>query len=282
MRRHLVWVVLVVTGACAGGGGPSSADVRAAAENFSGIVAEVDAAWNSGSLDAMRAVFTEDVIHHDDSSLNHFEGIDAILAMASTLFPRLDGNQTTSPVFVGEEAGVGVSGTDGVLGVTRATDEGPLEEVDVFETRDGRVAYWRPFFADERFSEGGSLSAAYAAAWSSGDAEAVGLLYSPGAVREDGLFGDRAEGRQAVVRSAGEFFDRHPAASWELMVGYGDVGIYTDPAARGGIFGVTAPGPGDQPCRVEVAVVFETDDQGILQESIYYEPDSLVACGWVD
>jgi ketosteroid isomerase-like protein len=272
---------MIVLTACAAGGTADEADVRRAADEFGELVAAVDVAWNGKSIDAIRQVYTEDVVHDEQSSLNHFEGIDAIMAMATVLFPSLPGNQTTDSLYVGLDAGLAIPGRDGVLGVARATEAGPLEEVDLLRVAEGKVSSWTAFFSDERFSESGELPDLYAAARSSGDPQAVGGLYAANAVRVDSLFGDESDGRDAIVQAARDFAEKHPGARWDLAIAFGDVGIYQDPAPRGGIYQVTGPGPGDETCVVDVAVVFDHEVGQITEESVYYDAESLIACGWL-
>lgn len=282
MRRYSPLIAAIALAACSAGGTASEADVRRTADEFSTLVASVDAAWNSKSIDRIRQIYTEDVVHDEESSLNHFEGIDAILAMATVLFPSLPGTQATDLLYVGMDTGVGVSGSDGVLGIARATNEGPLEEIDLLRVTEGKVSSWTAFFADERFSEAGALPDLYATAWSSGDPQAVGSLYAATAVRVDSLFGGEADGRDAIVQTARDFIERHPGAGWDLILAFGDVGTYQDPAPRGGIYEITAPGPNEEPCRVTVAVVFDYEAREITEESVFYDADSLLACEWLN
>ncbi len=286
MRRIVLLAVLVAAACSTGpsGGAPTADEVRRIAGDFSAVVAAVDEAWNSESVEAIRQVYTEDVVHHDDTTLNHIEGIDGVTAMAATIFSSVAEftAQSTSPVYIGRDAAVGVAGTEGVFGVLGATEEGPLLEIDLLEIREGRVAYWTLFYFGEQFGAPGSLPAEYAAAWSSGDPEAVGRLYAPTAVRVDSLFGEQAEGREAIEDAAAAFFERHPAAGWELELPFGDRGQFTEPAPRGGIYGIRVTGTDGEPCVVMAAVVVDTTEEGIVAESLYYEADSLLACGWAD
>lgn len=282
MRKYGALIATIVLTACAAGGTAGESEVRRTADEFGELVAAVDAAWNDKSVDAIRQVYTENVVHDEESSLNHFEGIDAIVAMATVLFPSLPGDQTTDSLYVGLDAAVGVSGSDGVLGVARATDAGPLAEVDLLRVAEGQVSSWTAFFADERFSESAGLPDIYAAARSSGDPQAVGGLYAANAVRVDSLFGDESDGRDAIVQAARDFVEEHPGARWDLALAFGDVGIYQDPAPRGGIYRVTAPGPGDEACVVDLAVVFDHEAGQITEEAVYYDAESLIACGWLN
>lgn len=285
--RRIGLLALLVVAACSAGASretPAADEVRRIAGDFAAVVAAVDEAWNSKSVEAMRMVYTEDVVHHDDTTLNHIEGIDGVMAMAATIFSSVSEftGQLTSPVYIGRDAAVGVAGTEGVFGVLGATEEGPLLEIDLLEIREGRVAYWTLFYFDERFGAAGSLPAEYAAAWSSGDPQAVGRLYAPTAVRVDSLFSEQAEGREAIADAAAAFFERHPAASWELVLPFGDRGQFTEPAPRGGTYGIRVAGSDGEACVVMAAVVVDAAEEGIVAESLYYEADSLLTCGWAD
>ncbi len=284
--RRIGLLALLVAAACSTGTSreaPTADEVRRIAADFAAVVAAVDEAWNSKSVEAIRQVYTEDVVHHDDTTLNHIEGIDGVTAMAATIFSSVaESAQSTSPLYIGRDAAVGVAGTEGVFGVLGATEEGPLLEIDLLEIREGRVAYWTLFYFGEQFGTPGSLPAEYAAAWSSGDPEAVGRLYASTAVRVDGLFGEQAEGREAIEDAAAAFFERHPAGVWELELPFGDRGQFTEPAPRGGTYGIRVAGTDGEPCVVTAAVVVDATEEGIVAESLYYEADSLLACGWAD
>lgn len=122
---------------------------------------------------------------------------------------------------------------------------------------------------------------AYATAWSSGDAAAVGELYASDAVREDMVFDDREEGRDEIASSVSRFRTWYPDATFAVTASYG-VG---EPAVKGrpvvaAELAITVPRADGTSCTVKAAVYLDTKAGMITSERVYYDPDSLIACGW--
>lgn len=126
-----------------------------------------------------------------------------------------------------------------------------------------------------------NLTSAYASAWSSGDAAAVGELYAPDAVREDIVFGDREEGRDEIAAFASRFRQWHPDARFTVTEPYG-VGkpAVPDRPVVAAELAIAASDADGSPCTVKAAVFLETNDGLIASERVYYDADSLIACGW--
>ena len=106
----------------------------------------------------------------------------------------------------------------------------------------------------------------------------VGGLYTRDAVREDTIFGERAEGREAITSFAESFFAWYPGAQWNLLLPFGEG--RGDAPMTGGVYAIRVSGPGDQPCEVHVAVLLNTSEDQIVHEALYYGADSLISCGW--
>ena len=106
----------------------------------------------------------------------------------------------------------------------------------------------------------------------------VGGLYARDAVREDTIFQERQEGREAITSFAESFFAWYPGAQWNLLLPFGDG--RGDAPVMGGVYAIRVSGPGDQPCEVHVAVLLKTSDDQIVHEALYYRADSLISCGW--
>jgi hypothetical protein len=61
-------------------------------------------AWNSGAAETIRAVYTDDIVHHDDTSGSHIVGIEDVAEMATTVmlfFPSYTNRVTDW--FIGSE-----------------------------------------------------------------------------------------------------------------------------------------------------------------------------------
>ena len=77
---------------------------------------------------------------------------------------------------------------------------------------------------------------------------------------------------------AESFFAWYPDAQWNLLLPFGE-GHGTEPVT-GGVYAVTVSDPRDRPCEVHIAVLLKTSEDQIVQEALYYEPDSIISCGW--
>lgn len=257
---------------------PSAAGVTAAAAAFDAVAAHFATAWSSGDAETMRGLYTEDV--HLVSGTMEWNGIEEMVALAKSQ----SGGAGEFSVRVLDT----YLGRDGGLVVDEATYAANDPRVDlelhVFTTRGDRIATWELLIDparthDYRYAEvDAALLDAYATAWSSGDPKAVAALYAESASREDSLFVDDAVGRTAIADAATRLFDRStsPARRWELLQGFAE-----PDADTAGLFAIHVSGPDGKACDVKVGVVLEAREAGISHERIWYEPASLVACGWV-
>jgi ketosteroid isomerase-like protein len=192
----------------------------------------------------------------------------------------------------------GGTSTEAVWGMSGWTRTEPSRWIAEWQLRDGRVASVI-LLADlstmepGRFPPGVSevspavpreirdLTSAYADAWSSGDPAAVNRLYAPGAVREDMVFGDHEKGRDDIGAFASRFREWYPDATFAVMAPYG-VG---EPAVPGrpvvaAELTIAASDADGSPCTVKTVVFLETKNGLIASERVYYDADSLIACGW--
>jgi ketosteroid isomerase-like protein len=266
----------------------SAAEVQALDGEFeAAATAQIDA-WNSHDADAIRAVYTEDVEHHDGQV--ELVGLDSVTRMAEGMFER-------NPDWDGRLAGLYIGGDD-ALGVWEAfglraggddyTEDRPLIEYDVLEVRDGQIASWTLYYHPETIpaftqlpgqpEAEAALLADYATTWSSDDPEAVAGLYATEGTRTDPVFGQLAEGQDDMEGYATEWFEWYPDVSVELVQPIAEAS-HEEPEL-GGIFSIRPDGDDDS-CEVLMAVLLETDeDQQIVAERVYYDADSLIACGW--
>lgn len=297
LRRFLMALLVLGLAACTANDPipprqPADAEeVQRIADAFQAVTTMQVDAWNSHDVQQIKAAYTDDIVHADRSSATRIEGIDRVGAMASqvvTFFPSMTSN--TADRFIGSDAVLAVIDISNVqLGGYRFTEDDPIIEVDRFETRGDRISYWTLFYgvdtlekwaaaSPEHLEAAKSLLSAYGSAWASGKPSRVGDLYAPDAVRQDTIFNVRQEDRGAVESYARSFFAWYPDATWELDLPFGD--SETDPTMTGGVFTITTD-PGRQgSCQVVMAVLLESSDGLITQEYVYYEPESLINCGW--
>ncbi len=247
------------------------AAIEVRAEEFAAIARATVNAWDSRDLDAIRGLYTADVTHDDFRFSTHVEGLDAVIGIAESMFShqtpdvRFRASPQFGPGFVGGPGGVMVWEAWEVFGFT---DESPLVEVDRLEIRDGLIATWTLHYET---SSPHDLITAYAAAWSSGDLDRVAALYGPAAIRDDAISGIHAEGAEAISDTAASFFADHPDAAWELLM------PFAAGTTHGGIFAIT---DGER-CPVRSAVLVRIDAGKIVDEEVYYEGASLLACDWL-
>ena len=119
------------------------------------------------------------------------------------------------------------------------------------------------------------LAARWSTAWSGHDAAAVQALYADTGVRHDEYAG--------APRSP----DDVGAWATQLFAAYPDLTVTVDEAFSSGVgpavvadFTMTVNGA---PCTVRVGAVWTIDSNGQIEtENVYYDPATLVACGWVN
>lgn len=271
---------------------PSADDIGTLAAAFEALNGRGAEAWNSHDAGLIKELYADDIVHADRTTGAHIEGIDDVRSMAFgvvTAFPKMATRITGQ--FIGSNGGLAVTEIGNVqLGGFQFTEDDPIIEVDLLETRGDRISDWTLFYAadtlekwraasPEHLEAASALLSSYGAAWSSGDPSSVGVLYAPYAVREDSVFAESQEGRAAIETYASHFFDWYPGAAWDLVLPFGDSAA--DPTMMGGIFAVTPEAQGES-CQVLAAVLLEASDGQVTHESMYYEPESLIKCGWVE
>ena len=169
------------------------------------------------------------------------------------------------------------------------TQADPVVEVDRLQIRDNRIAKWDLFYSFDslekmggvpksRFDEAFTMLSAYQAAWSSGDAQAVAALYAGNAVWDEMLFQESQAGRADIATFAKTFFGWYPGAQWTLNLVFGEG--HGDNPATGGTYAIRVRDLSGQPCDVQAAILIWTAEKQTSHEIIYYEPGSLVKCGW--
>jgi hypothetical protein len=224
---------------------------------------------------------------------DHYVGIDDFMGMARGFvqyFPSLRRQVTNQ--FIGLEDSLATYDYWGFsLGGPMYTKEDPYLWVHLSQTRGDRYSSWTLFEGPEsieksdvivdkrRFDEARSLLSSYSSTWSSGDPSTVSALYADNAVREDTIFGEHQEGSTAVASFAKSFFSWYPGAQWTLHQVFGEWA--GESPTIGGTYAVEVTDSANQPCEVLVAVLLQASEGKITHEALYYEPDSLIKCGWV-
>jgi ketosteroid isomerase-like protein len=254
------------------------------------------AAHNAHDFEAIEALFTDDIYFRDVTFGDNITNIKDFMKMTRNFlgyFPDLQWK--TTDYFIGSQKMVTIDafwgGNWGMNPDIVYTEEAPLMHVFIFEKRDNRISSWQAFYGFDFLNDNGLLSApiaaemqswpsTYAAAWSSLDPEAVGDLYAKDAIRQDALFEESQEGRSAIQTFAKAFFAWHPNAIWTPQMLFGEKKWRDKPQAVGSTFSIQLTDPNSKVCEITAIVLLHVMEGQIVQEEVYYKPESLLRCGW--
>jgi len=236
--------------------------------------------------------FTEDIVWEDWGV--RFVGIDEVLGLLR-IWAAFAPRSVDRDRYVGLSGGVVTDATWNMFGWTKDEPGGGIYELGI---RDGRLAsvltlleldVLTPETASAMNSaldpalvrETRTLPAAYARAWSSGDEATIAALYTETALREDEVFGRSQRNRDEIGRFGAQFQGWYPSARFTVARSYG-VGAPAVPGrpVTGVELRIEVPARSGAACTVEAAVMLETKGGRINRERVYYQPASLIACGW--
>ncbi len=164
-----------------------------------------------------------------------------------------------------------------------SSSDNPYINYDWLTLRDGKIAYWWLFYDKDICAAtipfDSKLLQDYADVWSSGNPQAIVSLYAEDAIRQDTLFNENQQGNQAINKFATNFVNWYPGVRLSLVDEFGEL---PQQLKRGGVYSVQVSDPNGNPCEVKMLVVLEPDEsqQKIAQEWLFYNADSLIACGW--
>jgi len=248
-------------------------------------------AWDSRDPQNLRQIYTEDIVHFDGKPL--YVGINRVVGMAKGMFEFFpDWQMEAGETYISNDECLGTWVNWGVFDFTQAN---PGLEFDLLETREGKISFWRAFY-DQNFLEAipngthieGEFLTRFANSWTGADIAALLKIYSQDVHIEDTLLGISDTGQQALIAYAEDIFDKSPEASWKLLYPFaedegGDITQKGQPfSSEGGVFGITVKDNSGNPCEIRVVLILTPDDNGNIQtQQIYYQADTLLACGWV-
>jgi len=252
------------------------------------FTAHIDA-WNSRSVENLRKIYTEDIVHFDGMPL--FVGIDEVTGMAEDMwqiFP--DWEMKAGSSYISDEACLGQWINWNVFSFP---EEDPAYEFDLLNYREDRIYYWRAFY-DVKFLDVFDHSDyidlnflnTFAAAWSSEDPTRIAEIYSDEAVLTDSLFSVSLEGSKAIADYAAAYIAQFPGVTWDLVFPFAedyseyDLNEENPFHPQGGVFRITLQDPEAEFCEIQAVVLITPNDVGkIIEQSIYYDAESLVSCG---
>jgi uncharacterized protein (TIGR02246 family) len=261
----------------------SANDVRNLSAEFEKVSkAHIDA-WNN-MTDAMAQLYTDDVKYYKDGNNPLVTGNHSLLSLnyeAISGLPALEGRQ--AGIFIGREDGFDIwemnYWTDKGFSFSK---ENPAIAYDWLTLRNGKILSWYLFW-DFKVNTALGLTfnqkplQDYASAWSSGDPEAVASLYAPDVVRLDTLFGYNQQGSTAVKDFAANFFSWYPGVRLELLQSFKL--FDSNPVMAGGVYAIHVSDQAGKPCDVRVIILLEISQDKITKEWMFYNADSLIACG---
>jgi uncharacterized protein (TIGR02246 family) len=257
----------------------SSDEMTKLVTEFKSILDEQADAYNSHDLDRIRETYTQDVTFYDVGEM--YYGVGEITNTAAWIFDNF-------PQFTSKLVDIIVSKQDVLVQWEfwnfNISSQNPVVNYSWLKSKDDKISYERTFYTPELYRDTGffgtidtALLDEYVDAWSSGDAQAVANLYNTEAVRQDTLFGEDLQGREAVKNYASDFFTWYPGVKLETLSTFGAPGKIT---TLGGTYAIHTTDKNGKPCDVKTAIVIETKENKINNEWVFYDPDSLIACGW--
>lgn len=265
----------------------SVAEVERIASAFETITNLQVEAWNAYDFDAMRAHYTDDTEFIDTTFGDNMVGINKLIDMARMMSVTYSSmRRQVINHFVGLEDSVATYDYWDFKGFTR---DDPMLYMMRIRTSGDRIsnctllegleaAEILNLGSKQRFDEARSLLSSYQSAWSSGDPKIVAELYSDDTVRVDTLFHEKQEGQEALISFTNSFFAWYPDAQWTLLQSFGE--WKGESPIIGGTYSIKITDSSNQSCEVLVAVLLQASESKIAHESLYYEPDSLLKCGW--
>jgi hypothetical protein len=291
----LILIALTTLAACtqAQGTSTSRADQIAALDrSCEDLYGEHIAAWNSKNPQNLRQIYTEDIVSFEGEPT--YVGIEDVVEMADDMFQFFpDWQMQAGDTYISKpDECFGTWLNWGVFGFPK---ENPGKEYDLFTIRDGKISFWRLFY-DQKFQNAFAtyyriktdFLAQFASAWSGGDAAELVKLYAENAELEDSLFGVNITGTLEIQDYATNFWRRSSGASWSLVTPFAEdlpikhPDLYPHPA-QGGIYSISVKDRQGNPCEVRSAIMLTPDEQGmILAQKMFYNANTLLACGWVE
>ncbi|MDJ0769644.1 MAG: nuclear transport factor 2 family protein [Ilumatobacter sp.] len=110
-------------------------------------------------------------------------------------------------------------------------------------------------------------------AWATADPDALAQLYQYQSSRHDGFAGDR-QSRQEIKDWYALLFETYPDLTLEVTEGFAS-GL-----GPGATHDLTMTAGGDN-CTMRIGAVWDLDDEGLIaDEYVYYDPHTVLACGW--
>jgi hypothetical protein len=246
------------------------------ADEFEKIANTDMRSMNSHDTSLWRTVLTDDVAYYEISTIPENVGIDNVITLRQGFFyaqPKIEYRPVEK--YIDRLGGYSVWEMWNLC-------EKPCLEALMYTIHEGKVSdYWWLKNQNEFNSSVYTTSLqSYATAWSSGKPEEVAGLYDPDIIRQDTLFVENQKGEAAVKEFAENFFSWYPYVNFELGEVFELAGGL--PLRSAGLYTVHIKDPSGQPCEIKAIIQLDTDilNDQIVAERLFYNADSLIACGW--
>jgi hypothetical protein len=262
----------------------SANEVKTLAAEFDKISDAHNDAWNKHDTNLMRQLYADDIVFYQDGNTPNFNNADSLVAaFEQSLHENPKIANRLADTFIGRGQGFANFENWNVDTQLGFTEQNPESTYEWYTLRDGKISVWW-FFYDSKYyaAQGSSLDSSpllsYETAWSSGNAKTVASLYDPKVVRTDSLFGYDQQGSFAVKAFATNFFTWYPGMRLELLQSFKL--FDSNPVMAGGVYAIHVSDKAGKPCDVRAIILLEIPQDKITKEWVFYNADSLIACGW--
>lgn len=264
---------------------PLSADeVKTIAAEFERVSSAHVDAWNKHDKNLFIILYRYNITYHEDGIAPMGTGERVFWLTSYVLSHWPDHEMRSVDTFIGREDGFD---TVEIWNWQVATKEHPFTGYYWYTLRNGQISDLWLFWGSEAFTRFfiPEMDATftdkplqdYASAWSSGDLETVTSLYATDVVRQDSLYREIQQGSSAVKEFAADFFAWYPGVRLELLQSF----KLDESRMTGGVYAIHVTDQAGKPCDVRAVILLELSENKITKEWVFYNADSLIACGWV-
>jgi hypothetical protein len=264
-------------------------EITTLGNNCKGFFTELIEAFNSKDNNKTLPFFADDVIVYDPYPM--WVGIDGIIAMG-----KYTNNLTTDIHFEVKETYISKDecfASDFAWGIFQFPQDDPGIDYGLYFLKDGKISSWRQMY-DKHFLDviqRGDIDydflSQFVSSWSGGDINKIMKIYSNDAKLEDTLFGVAVSGRGAIKDYANSFFAKSPGANWKMLEPFAEnyaTGEWQEQypfQSQGGVYSITVKDTAGNPCEIRAIVLLTPNKDGKIQsQKVFYNADTLLACGW--
>ncbi len=261
-------------------------EVNTISSEFERVSSAFIDAYNTHDTGLISQLLTDDIEYYEVGSSPQYTGLSQYVSLANSFLassPHFEGRQLST--FIGREDGFDIWEQ---WNYRQSTKENPYLGYDRYQLKDGKISsmwlYWgydvyvRDFIPSFGAIFDQKPLQDYASAWSSGDPGTVASLYSAEVVRQDTLFRENQQGSSAITAYAASFFNWYPGVQMELLQSF--MLAESKPIEIGGVYAIHVSDQAGKPCDVNAVILLDVSQDQIINEWVFYNADSLIACDW--